>query len=84
MHVHDAVSGTLENQKKEKLRQKITEYLDIAEDEIGEEDKYLLEINIGKLDESSGEDQEIWLMALETVVEVSLLRRKWNGDAGRV
>ena len=84
VHVHDAVSGTLANQKKEKLRQKITEYLDIAEDEIAEEDKYLLEINIGKLDESSGEDQEIWRMALETAAEASRLRRMRNGEAGRV
>ena len=38
VHVHDAISGTLANQKKEKLRQKIIEFLDTAEDEMGEDD----------------------------------------------
>ena len=54
VHIHDAVSGTLANQKKEKLRQKITEYIDTAKDEIAEEDKYLLDIDIDELDETSG------------------------------
>ena len=79
-HVHDSVSGTLANQKKEKLRQKIIEYLDTAEDEMAEDDKYLLDIDIGKLDETSGETQEIWLMALETAVEASRLRKRRMGD----
>ena len=76
MHVHDAVSGTLTNQKKERLRQRIIEYLDTAEDEMAEDDKYLLDIDVGKLDETSGETQEIWLMALETAVEASRLRKR--------
>ena len=81
VHVHDAVSGTLANQKKERLRQRIIEYLDTAEDEMAEDDKYLLDIDVGKLDETSGETQEIWLMALETAVEASCLRKRRMDDA---
>ena len=75
VHIHDSISGTLAVQRKEQLRQKIEECLDIAEDEIAEEDKYLLDIDLESLDTSSGESQECWLMALETAVESSRLGR---------
>ena len=39
---------------------------------LAEEDEYLLEINLDDLDNSTGEDQIYWLMALKTA------RKAWQ------
>ena len=39
-----------------------------------EEDEYLLDINLDTLDDSLGEDQAIWLLALQAAKEAYQLR----------
>ena len=38
------------------------------EEELAEEDKWLLEVNLGGLPETSGEEQEYWLLAVKAVL----------------
>ena len=54
---------------KEKLRHALLDQLDLGDEELDEQDKYLLEINLGDLDTSTGDDQEYWLLAILTARE---------------
>lgn len=58
MQVHDQVSGVLATKKKEELQTAIEEVLGGREEDLEEDDKWLLEVRLGDLDGTSGEEQE--------------------------
>lgn len=66
VHVHDRINGEKAMQRKESLRKELESQIALGGDGLEEEDQYLLEINLGDLDNSTGEDQTYWLMALQT------------------
>ena len=69
VHVHDSILGKHALERKEKLRHALLDQLDLGDEEFDEQDKYLLEINLGDLDTSTGDDQEYWLLAILTAKE---------------
>ena len=64
--VHDRVAGTLATQSKEVLQAEIETQLELGADDLLEEDKYLLEVNLGNLEDSTGDTQAYWLLAIRT------------------
>ena len=74
--VHNEVSGALVNKKKEELRDKIEEVQAMAGEDLLEEDKFLAEVNLDDLEESSGEKQTYWLLAMETCKKRKKLRER--------
>jgi hypothetical protein len=48
--------------------------LELGEEGLEEDDRFLLEINLDELDTSSGEDQAYWLLALEAARDARALR----------
>jgi hypothetical protein len=72
--VHDRTAGELVSKRKEEIRKALEEQLEIGEEGLEEEDKFLLEINLDDLGTSSGEDQTYWLLALEAAREARVLR----------
>ena len=71
VHVHDKVTGTLATKRKEDLKEAILDHLYIGEEGLAEEDKYLLEINLDDLENTSGIKQRYWLLAIRAA-------RKWQ------
>ena len=69
VHVHDKVAGVHATRRKEELRKEIIDQLHIGEERLGEEDKYLLEINLDNLESTSEEMQEYWLLAIKAARE---------------
>ena len=61
--VHDKWAGALANSRKEQLLEEIEEQME-CEDELLEEDRYLLDINLGDLTQGAGVDQEYWVLAM--------------------
>ena len=55
------VNATL---RKEELQSLIEDQLELGEEGLEEEDKYLLEINLDDLTTTSGETQTYWLLAI--------------------
>ena len=55
VHVHDIVSGSHATERKEKLREALLDQLDRGGEDLEEDDKYLLDINLRDLDSTSGE-----------------------------
>ena len=62
IQVHDQVAGALASRKKEELRAAIEEVIGGKEEDLAEEDKWLLEVNLGDLAVTSGEEEEYWML----------------------
>ena len=63
--VHDATTGHLAMAKKEEIAAKIVEQYDLGVGDMLAEDQYLLEVNLRDLQESTGEQHEYWLLAIQ-------------------
>lgn len=80
------MSGALLNKRKEELRAAIKEVIGGKEDELAEDDKWLLEVNLGDLAETNGEEQEYWLLAVKAALASRAMgradRRRCVGEHG--
>lgn len=63
--VHDRMAGELATKHKEEIRRALEDQLELGEEGLEEDDKFLLGINLDELDTLLGEDQAYWLLALE-------------------
>jgi hypothetical protein len=63
--VHDAVVGSLASIRKEEIEAQIEAQLLRGGDGLLEEDAFLMEVNLGELSESSGQQHEYWLLAIK-------------------
>ncbi len=64
--VHDPVSGTITTARKEKLLREIKRQRELGDAGLLEENKYLAEVNLEGLEDTSGERQHYWLLAIKT------------------
>ena len=81
VQVHDAIGGNRAIRRKEDIKRAIQDQLDLGEEGLAEEDRYLLEINTDTLDTSTGETQEYWLLALYAAREAHRLGRRNEGGS---
>ena len=63
--VHDELSGFYAIQGRERLQRELEMQLEQGGEDLCEEDKWLLEVNLSDLNESSGTREAYWLMAME-------------------
>ncbi len=71
--VHDRTTGTLISQHKEEMIKEIEYQLDLGEESLVEEDRFLLECNFDDLSTTAGESQGYWLLAIRAAKEASRL-----------
>ena len=64
------------NKKKEELREKIEEVQAMGSDGMSEEERFLSEINLEDLENSSGKKQRYWLLAMQTYKKRRLRREQ--------
>ena len=64
VQVHDAVSGLKAVKRKEELQREIEHQILLGGTGLDRQDRYLLEINVGDLETSSGDDHYYWLLAI--------------------
>jgi len=81
--VHDRTAGDLVSHRKEEIREALEEQMELGEEGLAEEDRFLLEINLDKLDNSTGEDQTYWLLSLQAAREARQLHMQQNNPAAR-
>jgi hypothetical protein len=74
--VHDPVSRTIATAKKEELLLEVERQRDLGDTGLLEEDKYLVEVNLGDMETTSGECQRYWLLAIKTAWKAKLLREQ--------
>ncbi len=68
VQVHDKLHGTLITERKEDLHRQIEEEIDKGWNDLMEEDEYLAEVNLGDLENTNGERQEYWLVAIRAAL----------------
>ena len=78
--VHDKTAGELVMRRKEEIRVALEEQMELGEEGLAEEDRYLLDINLDDLDNSTGEDQMYWLLAIQSAREARELLAQQGGD----
>lgn len=64
--IHHDTSGLLATQGKEHLIQEIENQIERGGDGLAEQDKWMLEIDLDRLNISSGERESYWLLAIQT------------------
>jgi hypothetical protein len=74
--VHDPVSGTIATARKEELLREIERQGELGDAGLLEEDKYLAEVNLEGLEDTSGERQHYWLLAIKTAWKEKILREQ--------
>ncbi len=70
-------------QCKEELKQEIKAQQDQGFDGLLEEDQFLVEVNLEDLENTSGEQQEYWLVAMYAAQEAGLLCSVPQPNMGR-
>jgi hypothetical protein len=83
VQVHDKLHGTLITEQKEYLQRQIEEEIDKGWNDLMEEDEYLVEVNLEDLENTNGERQEYWLVAICAAREASRLRGGWQQQVGQ-
>ena len=82
IQVHDTVSGLKAVERKEELQREIEHQILLGGAGLDKQDRYLLEINVGDLETSSGEDQYYWLLAIRAArVDRRLKEKQLNSVA---
>ncbi len=71
--VHNPVLGTIAMARKEELLQEIKRQHELGDAGLLEEDKYLAKVNLEGLEDTSGESQHYWLLAIKTMRKAKIL-----------
>ena len=67
--MHDSTSGMLVSKEKEHLLREIEKQMELGGEGLAEHDKWMLEVNLGEMDISTGEKESYWLLAIRTARE---------------
>jgi hypothetical protein len=65
------------------MMKEIEHQLELGEEGLAEEDKFLLECNFNELATTNGEQQEYWILAIEVAREACRLRTTARSSAQR-
>ena len=63
--MHDTVTGLHATHIKEEVQKEIEDQIKMGGEELAEDDKYLLKINLEDMETTSGERQEYWILAIQ-------------------
>jgi hypothetical protein len=74
--VHDPVLGTIATARKEELLREIKRQRELGDAGLQEDDKYLAKVNLEGLEDTSGERQHYWLLAIKTAWKAKILREQ--------
>ena len=78
--VHDELSGIYAVEGRERLLREIEKQIEMGDEDLCEEDKWLMEVNLSDLDESSGDKEAYWLVAVEMARARFLIRQRSDGS----
>ncbi len=64
VQIHDDVVGTRATLRKEEIQRGIEEQMEMGTTGLLEEDQWMMEVNLGDVENLSGEKEEYWLLAI--------------------
>jgi hypothetical protein len=80
IQVHDRISGLQATIRKEEIQAEIEEQQEIGFDGFLQEDAYLGECNLGDLEDTSGIDEQYWLLAVKAARDAIAIERSRVGQ----
>jgi hypothetical protein len=81
IQIHDSVSRAQMTLRKETIQREIEEQMERGGDGLLEEDQWMLEVNLGDLEKTSGEREEYWLLAIKAARAAATLTREHTNAA---
>jgi hypothetical protein len=76
VQLHDEAAGTQATLRKEAIQKEIKEQLETGGDGLFEEDQWMMEVNLGDMEKTSGEQEQYWLLAIKAAREAICLQRQ--------
>ena len=76
IQIHDWVAGTKATLRKNELQREIEKQLDLGTTGLLEEDQWLMEVQLGDMEATSGEQEEYWIVAIKAAREAAALTRQ--------
>ena len=76
VQIHDKVAGSQATLRKEAIQREIEEQLEKGGDGLLEEDQWMMEVNLGDLENTLGEQEQYWLVAIRATREAARLKRQ--------
>ncbi len=64
VQIHDDITGTRATLRKEEIQRDIEEQMEMGTTGLLTEDQWMMEVNLGDMENSSGEQEEYWLLAI--------------------
>jgi hypothetical protein len=80
IQVHDKMTGLLATTRKEEIQSEIEAQQEIGFEGFLKEDAYLGECNLGDLEDTSGTNEQYWLLAVKAAREAVAIERSRNGQ----
>jgi hypothetical protein len=81
IQIHDAVAGTQATLQKEAIQREIEEQMELGGAELLEEDHWMMEVNLRDMENTSGEQEEYWLLAIKATRVADMLARRQDQTA---
>jgi hypothetical protein len=81
IQIHDTVAGMQATLRKESIEQEIKKQMEQGKEGLLEEDHWMMEVNLGDMETTSGEQEEYWLMAIRAAQVAAMIKRQQNRTA---
>jgi hypothetical protein len=75
------VAGTQATLRKEGIQREIKEQMELGEAGLLEEDHWMMVVNLGDMENTSGEQEEYWLLAIKVARVAATLARRQDQTA---
>ncbi len=76
VQIHDEVAGKQATLRKEAIQREIEEQLETGGDGLLEEGQWMMEVNLGDLENTLGGQEQYWLVAVKAAWEAACLKRQ--------
>jgi hypothetical protein len=83
IQIHDTVAGTQATLRKESIQQEIEEQMERGKEGLLEEDHWMMEVNLGDMETTSGGQEEYWLLAIRAAQVSATIEQQQNQTAQR-
>ncbi len=81
VQIHDEVAGTQATLQKKANQNEIKEQMETGGYGLLEEDQWMMEVNLGDMENTSGEQEQYWLLAIKAAWEAARLQRQWTATS---
>jgi hypothetical protein len=81
IQIHDTVVGMQATLRKELIQQEIEEQMERGKEGLLEEDHWMMEVNLGDMETTSGEQKEYWLLAIRAAQVAAMIKRQQHRTA---